>query len=220
MSLNFDRDKAISDLMALGIDSETAGKCLVLSQNDVNKAANLAFTVNFGETTVETTSKKEEKILPQTQQPLQQQQQQFQDNKPLQITDKNKPNSIPVRDDSSFKMVLCVRNDLGMGKGKMCAQCGHACVGIYRKIIFGDNDKHKQWLKQWENDAEGKIALKVDSLEDLEKLRDEAKKLELPVYVVIDAGRTQIPEGSITVLAIGPSSKARIDKITSHLKLL
>lgn len=147
-------------------------------------------------------------------------QQQFQDNKALSINEKNKPNLIPIRDDSSFKMVLCVRNDLGMGKGKMCAQCGHACVGIYRKIISGDNEKHKQWLKQWENDAEGKIALKVDNLEDLKKLRDEAKKLELPTYTVMDAGKTQIPEGSITVLAIGPSSKARIDKITSHLKLL
>ena len=32
-------------------------------------------------------------------------------------------------DEEEYKMVLCVRMDLKMGKGKMCAQCGHAAVG-------------------------------------------------------------------------------------------
>ena len=33
-------------------------------------------------------------------------------------------------DEEEYKMVLCVRMDLKMGKGKMCAQCGHAAVGL------------------------------------------------------------------------------------------
>ena len=35
--------------------------------------------------------------------------------------------SFPV--DYSMKMVLCVRKDLPMTKGKACAQCCHAAVG-------------------------------------------------------------------------------------------
>lgn len=32
----------------------------------------------------------------------------------------------------NVKMVLVVRNDLKMGKGKIGAQCGHATLGAYR----------------------------------------------------------------------------------------
>ena len=34
------------------------------------------------------------------------------------------------------KMALVVRTDLGMGKGKACAQCAHAAVACY-KVVFG-----------------------------------------------------------------------------------
>lgn len=43
----------------------------------------------------------------------------------------------------------------------MCAQCGHASIGVYRKILNGDNEIHKKWLNVWENTAEAKVALKV-----------------------------------------------------------
>lgn len=33
--------------------------------------------------------------------------------------------------DPEYKMVLVVRNDLKMGKGKACAQCSHAAVCLY-----------------------------------------------------------------------------------------
>lgn len=36
-------------------------------------------------------------------------------------------------------MVLCVRMDLKMGKGKMCAQCGHAAVGYDQSCLRGLN---------------------------------------------------------------------------------
>ena len=32
------------------------------------------------------------------------------------------------------KMVLCVRTDLKMTKGKIAAQCGHASLGMYMKL--------------------------------------------------------------------------------------
>jgi peptidyl-tRNA hydrolase, PTH2 family len=39
-------------------------------------------------------------------------------------------------------------------------------------------------------------------------------------YIVHDQGRTQIPAGSQTVLAIGPAPKSAIDQVTGHLSLL
>lgn len=35
--------------------------------------------------------------------------------------------------DGPFKMILCINMSLSMGKGKMCAQCGHATLGAYIK---------------------------------------------------------------------------------------
>ena len=31
---------------------------------------------------------------------------------------------------------------------------------------------------------------------------------------------TQVPSGSMTVLAVGPAPEAQVDKVTAHLKLL
>lgn len=33
------------------------------------------------------------------------------------------------------KMVLVVRTDLGMGKGKVAAQCGHASLACYKRAL-------------------------------------------------------------------------------------
>ncbi len=51
-------------------------------------------------------------------------------------------------------------------------------------------------------------------------LHAEATMDAIPCYMVRDAGHTQVPAGSVTVLAIGPDRADRVDKITSHLALL
>jgi PTH2 family peptidyl-tRNA hydrolase len=51
-------------------------------------------------------------------------------------------------------------------------------------------------------------------------LAERAAAAGIATYIVHDAGRTQIPAGSQTVLAIGPAPKSALDKITGHLKLL
>ena len=56
----------------------------------------------------------------------------------------------------------------------------------------------------WEDYGQPKIALKVDSEEQLVQLHSEARNAGLNAHVVLDAGRTQIAPGSKTVLAIGP----------------
>lgn len=62
-----------------------------------------------------------------------------------------------------LKMVLCVRTDLKMKKGKMCAQCGHASVGAYKRCA----KKMKRVVDRWNLDGAKKIAVKVSSEEQL-----------------------------------------------------
>lgn len=114
------------------------------------------------------------------------------------------------------KMVLCVRQDLGMQKGKIAAQCGHATLSAYKKAI----EKNSPFLEAWEDDGQMKVALKVENVDVLNELMSKAARLKLNCAVIRDAGRTQIPAGSITVLAIGPGPSAVIDQVTGHLKLL
>ena len=103
-----------------------------------------------------------------------------------------------------------------MTKGKIAAQCGHATLACYKAV-----SRHAPLLlKRWEYLGQAKIALKVDSEDDLLTLQAQAMSLGLVAKVVRDAGRTQIASGSATVLGIGPAPKSVVNQITGHLKLL
>ena len=63
------------------------------------------------------------------------------------------------------------------------------------------------------------IAVKCPTEEEMRRIYDKAVEQGLPLYLVEDAGRTQIAAGSRTVLGIlGPTYI--FDDLTSHLKLL
>ena len=57
------------------------------------------------------------------------------------------------------KMVLVVRTDLKMGKGKAAAQCSHAAVGAYK--IAKKNAPNI--LRKWEKTGQPKIVTKVET---------------------------------------------------------
>ncbi|NXX78919.1 PTH2 hydrolase, partial [Urocolius indicus] len=114
-----------------------------------------------------------------------------------------------------FKMVLIVRNDLKMGKGKVAAQCSHAAVSAYKQV----QKRNPELLKQWEYCGQPKVVLKAPDEETLLQLLTNAKQLGLTVSLIQDAGRTQIAPGSKTVLGIGPGPADVIDKVSGHLKL-
>ncbi|KAF2130954.1 peptidyl-tRNA hydrolase [Dothidotthia symphoricarpi CBS 119687] len=116
------------------------------------------------------------------------------------------------------KMVLVVRTDLGMTKGKIGAQCGHATLACYKHFLRHAPDS--AILKRWERLGQAKVALQVKGEEELEILQAQAVSLGLVAHIIHDAGRTQIASGSATVLGIGPAPKGVIDQVTGHLKLL
>eukprot|EP01096_Ripella_sp_DP13-Kostka_P004284 TRINITY_DN16435_c0_g1_i1.p1 TRINITY_DN16435_c0_g1~~TRINITY_DN16435_c0_g1_i1.p1 ORF type:complete len:198 (+),score=88.92 TRINITY_DN16435_c0_g1_i1:82-594(+) len=111
------------------------------------------------------------------------------------------------------KLALLVRTDLGMTKGKMCAQVGHATLAAVFK-------SHVDQLGPWYRLGQTKIALKVASLEEMEELGQRAEEAGLVTVSIQDAGRTQIEPGTVTVRAVGPAPASKIDDILGHLKLL
>ncbi|XP_076024945.1 peptidyl-tRNA hydrolase 2, mitochondrial [Genypterus blacodes] len=114
-----------------------------------------------------------------------------------------------------FKMILVVRNDLKMGKGKVAAQCSHAAVSAYKQV----QRRNPDLLKQWEYCGQPKVVVKAPDEETLIELLGHAKELGLPVSLIQDAGRTQIAPGSRTVLGIGPGPADLVDKVSGGLKL-
>ncbi|NWY70848.1 PTH2 hydrolase, partial [Erithacus rubecula] len=120
-----------------------------------------------------------------------------------------------VGESGELKLVLIVRNDLKMGKGKVAAQCSHAAVSAYKQL----HKRNPELLKEWEYCGQPKVVLKAPDEETLVQLLAEAKRLGLTVSLIQDAGRTQIAPGSRTVLGIGPGPADVIDKVSGHLKL-
>lgn len=119
------------------------------------------------------------------------------------------------------KLVLIVRSDLKMSKGKTAAQCAHAAVLCVQEIHESNSQDNKELLRSWFMEGQPKIVLKVDGgYDELTQLQDQATRVGVVAALVQDAGRTQLAAGTATVLGIGPDKVERIDKLVGHLKLL
>ena len=140
-------------------------------------------------------------------------------------------------------MYLIVRESLvhDMGLGKCCAQVGHAVSMLmlnYNKLdkrydkyfsIAEFNkrgydidtpgnfpmDRYLLW-QDWLKNGIRKVALKADDKE-WEKLKVEQKD---NMVLVVDAGITQIPSGSETVIGLPPMRKGQRSKLLQHLQVL
>ena len=115
----------------------------------------------------------------------------------------------------AIKQVIVVRTDLDMGKGKIAAQVGHACVLGAEHVRKSNLECFSEWWKGQE-----KVVLKVANLKELEQIKKNAIEYDMPWSEVTDAGHTQIAPGTITCISIGPAPEEKIDKITGDLKLL
>ncbi len=112
-----------------------------------------------------------------------------------------------------YKQVIVVRGDLKLSPGKLAAQAAHASVNSYKR-------SSAKAREEWEKEGEKKVVLRVDTPEDLLALYNAARNHKLPAALVKDAGRTELPPGTVTALGIGPAKENEIDKITGKLKML
>lgn len=120
---------------------------------------------------------------------------------------------------ASFKQTIVVRRDLGMSRGKAAAQAAHAsCEAVFKILESGDR-RWLEWLKAWRSSGQEKVVLRVDSESELIGIYRRAVELGLPASLVVDAGRTQLPPGTKTAVAVGPAPEELVDRVTGHLKL-
>jgi PTH2 family peptidyl-tRNA hydrolase len=115
-----------------------------------------------------------------------------------------------------FKMVLVIRTDLKMSTGKMIAQAAHAAVEANEQA---KKTHSKQWRK-WRDEGAKKVSLEAWSLEELLDLSENAEKLNIVNVLIKDAGHTELPPGTTTVLGLGPDLSQKLDKVTGNLTLL
>lgn len=100
-----------------------------------------------------------------------------------------------------------------MSKGKAIAQASHSSTEAALKSKNGI-------VEEWRREGMKKVVLRVENEEELLDYDYKAKKAGLVTALITDAGRTEIPTGTITCLAIGPDDEDKIDKITGKLKML
>ena len=118
--------------------------------------------------------------------------------------------------DFEYKMVIVTRKDLKLSEGKLAAQVAHAAVEC--ALITKNNNS--KWFKKWKSEGAKKAILKTDSLDDFYSLKKMADELNISSIIISDAGHTEIPFGTKTVIGIGPGPNNLIDKITGHLSVL
>jgi len=136
------------------------------------------------------------------------------------------------------KQIIVIRKDLGMRKGKMCAQAAHAAMKVLldRMQVQEFAKESTIWegcyvwhmtvwesepMMRWLKGAFTKITVSVDSEKELLELKEKAEDEGVLCSLVTDAGKTEFRgERTNTALAIGPEWASKLDKITGHLKLL
>jgi PTH2 family peptidyl-tRNA hydrolase len=120
---------------------------------------------------------------------------------------------------NEFTSYIIVNNDLHMSKGKIASQSAHAILNVYR--FMANNSINKV---QWEQTGEKIIVLKASYNEIKQILSDYEERIpgqnKLNVFPVYDAGKTEVAEGSLTVLATTPITDDIKPDLLKQLKLL
>lgn len=120
-----------------------------------------------------------------------------------------------------MKMVIVMRTDLNMRKGKMAAQAAHAAVTTVQWIDKYGTKVQQSKKAQWLAEGQRKIVVGTASLEDLDALTVKALTADLNFEVITDRGDTEfhgVP--TVTCVALGPDEDENLDPITGDLRLL
>lgn len=142
---------------------------------------------------------------------------------------------------SQYYMYIVVNHDLGMGKGKIAGQVGHAVHLAVESMLTSSSESNKNNTNMlatisdfvgsvvlnkrvpyniksvytiWKNTGMAKVVLKASQseMEALEKLPN--------TIAIRDCGRTQIAQNSLTAIAFYPDRKDNMQQIVGKYKLL
>ena len=135
------------------------------------------------------------------------------------------------------KMMIVMRRDLKMRKGKIAAQAGHACIDAVLRalskegrindfemseegLVLKNTGKPNTPLSDWFAYGCAKVCVYVDSEKDLLEISEMAKEKGIISSVVTDAGMTEfhgVP--TKTCLALEPLPAEIADELTGVLPL-
>lgn len=113
------------------------------------------------------------------------------------------------------KLVIVARKDIKLSAGKLAAQVGHASVDCALRA----QKYAPEAFRRWHSEGQKKVVVKALGEAELFRLKSEAERLGLTTAIIADAGHTELPPGTITVLGVGPGPERDVDKITAHLPL-
>jgi PTH2 family peptidyl-tRNA hydrolase len=111
---------------------------------------------------------------------------------------------------SRIKAWFVMRLDLPMSQGKFGIQIGHGTDFIH---MIGDKNPH---YADWINPEIGnrrKIALRANSLAEIEKVQAECEAAGMITMLIKDAGLTEFGQATITGLVVLPHDDALIPKV-------
>lgn len=115
-----------------------------------------------------------------------------------------------------FKQCIVIREDLKLSAGKLAVQVAHAAVMAAERA----EKMSRATVVDWKEEGQRKVVLKVPGVPDLYRLREDAERAGIASAIVIDAGLTEIPAGTVTALGLGPAHGKLMDKVTGKLKLV
>ena len=115
-----------------------------------------------------------------------------------------------------YKLVVVTRQDLKLSPGKLAVQVAHAAV----ECALSTKKHQPRWFSHWDAEGAKKVVVKVPSLQDFFPLKEQAEGLGIAAVVIADAGLTEIPSGTETVLGLGPAPNSLLDQVTGELSLL
>lgn len=107
------------------------------------------------------------------------------------------------------------RKDIKLSAGKLAAQVGHTSVDCALKA----QRYQPESFRRWHDEGQKKVVVKSPDEKTLFRLKMEAERAGLTTALIADAGHTELPPGTITVLGIGPGDDAEVDRITRDLPL-
>ena len=111
-------------------------------------------------------------------------------------------------------LALVTRADLDLSRGKLAAQCSHAavaCAATARCVAA-------RLAERWRAAGGRTIVLQVPDLTALERLYGEARAAGLVSEMIRDAGHTEVPAGTVTVVGIGPAPVHALDALIGELE--
>lgn len=134
------------------------------------------------------------------------------------------------------KMMIVVRRNLKMRKGKIAAQAGHAAVEVTLRAlakeqrlgtirvsedgVYCPDEGAQTPLSWWFNHGTAKICVYVDSEEELLEIHKRAEEAGILSALIRDAGMTEFHgEPTYTCLALEPQVPKVVDPITGDLPL-